>query len=86
LPADTFATGLTRLDVAAEDERRLVMGQRVDLGAAAATGMCRLYGPAGAFIGIGEVAAGMLMARRLLTQPAPAVQGQNGLSNPVVTG
>lgn len=86
LPADTFAAGLPRFDVAEEDQRRLVTGQRVDLGVTAATGLCRLYGPSGAFIGIGEVAAGTLLARRLLTQPAPAVQSQNGLSNPVVTG
>lgn len=86
LPADTFAAGLTRLDVVAEDERRLFTGQRVDLGVAAAAGLCRLYGPSGAFFGIGEVAAETLVARRLLTQPAPAVPGQNGLSNPVVTG
>ena len=86
LPADTFAAGLTRLDVAAADERRLFTGQRVDLGAAAMAGLCRLYGPSGAFIGIGEVVAETLVARRLLTQLTPAVQGQNGLSNRVVTG
>ena len=84
LPADTFAVGLTRFDVTAEDERLLFTGQRVR--AAAVAGLCRLYGPSGAFFGIGEVVAGTLVARRLLTQPLPAVPGQNGLSHPVVTG
>jgi tRNA pseudouridine55 synthase len=86
LPADTFAASLPRLDLTTEDQHRLFTGQRVDLGEGPAAGQFRLYGPADAFFGIGEVAAGTLLARRLLTQPAPAVQGQNGLSNPVVTG
>lgn len=86
LPADTFALSLHRLDLSAEDQRRLITGQRVDLGEAAAAGLFRLYGASGAFFGIGEVDAGMLLARRLLTQLVPVVAGQNGLSNPVVTG
>lgn len=86
LPADTFALSLPRLDLSAEDQRRLITGQRVEQGGAAAAGLFRLYGTSGAFFGIGEVAAGMLLARRLLTQPAPVAAGQNGLSNPVVTG
>lgn len=86
LPADTFALSLPRLDLSAEDQRRLITGQRVELGEAAAAGLFRLYGASGVFFGIGEVAAGMLLARRLLTQLAPVAAGQNGLSNPVVTG
>ena len=86
LPADTFALSLPRLDLSAEDQRRLITGQRVELGEAAAAGLFRLYGPSGAFFGIGELAAGVLLARRLLTQLAPVAEGQNGLSNLVVTG
>lgn len=86
LPLETFAAGLRRHDVTADDERRISNGQQVVLGAAAVPGLCRLYGAAGVFFGIGEAAAGMLVARRLVTRPAPAVPGQNGLSNPVVTG
>ncbi len=86
LPQETFAAGLRRCDLTAEDERRIFRGQQVDLGGGAVPGLCRLYGAAGVFFGIGEVAAGMLAARRLVTQPAPAVKGQNGLSNPLVTG
>jgi hypothetical protein len=29
----------------------------------------RLYGPAGVFLGVGEAADGILLARRLLAQP-----------------
>jgi tRNA pseudouridine55 synthase len=85
LPAETFAAGLPRLDLGAEDERRISTGQQV-ASATAATGLYRLYGTAGAFVGIGEVVAGMLAARRLMTrEPAPAGR-QIGLSNPGVTG
>lgn len=85
LPMDTFALSLSRLDLSTEEQRRLVTGQRVETIAAVAA-LYRLYGPSGAFFGIGEVAAGVLLARRLLTQLEPVVVGQNGLSNPVVTG
>jgi tRNA pseudouridine55 synthase len=85
LPPETFAAGLPRLELGAGDERRISAGQQV-VSAAAATGLYRLYGTAGAFVGIGEVAAGMLAARRLMTrEPAPAGR-QIGLSNPGVTG
>ncbi len=86
LPLETFAAGLRRCDVAADEERRIFTGQKVDLEATAEPGPCRLYGPGGGFFGIGEVEAGTLVARRLVSQPAPTVPGQNGLSNPVVTG
>lgn len=85
LPADTFALSLPRFDLSTENQRLLVTGQRVGLGEAAAPGLFRLYGASGAFCGIGEVTAGILLARRLLTQPEPLNLGQNGLSNPVVT-
>lgn len=68
LPADTFAASLRPLDLNAEEQRRLITGQRVTLGERAGPGLFRLYGPAGAFLGIGEAASGELVARRLLTQ------------------
>lgn len=68
LPADTFALSLPRLDLNPDLQRRLVTGQRVELAAGAYSGLFRLYGPAGAFLGIGEAARGGLVARRLLTQ------------------
>lgn len=86
LPADTFALSLPRLDLSAENQRRLVTGQRAGLREeAAAPGLFRLYGTSGAFCGIGEVVAGTLLARRLVTQPESLILGQNGLSNPLVT-
>lgn len=85
LPMDTFALSLPRLDLSAEDRHRLITGQPV-VTAAAVAATYRLHGPAGAFFGVGEVAAGILQARRLLTQLGPVAAGQNGLSNPVVTG
>jgi tRNA pseudouridine55 synthase len=75
LPLDTFAVSLPRLNLNAEDQRRLLTGQQVALGEGATPDLFRLYGPADAFFGIGEVAAGTLVARRLLTQLAPAVVG-----------
>lgn len=85
LPAETFAAGLPRLELGAGDEHRISTGQQV-VSAAAATGLYRLYGTAGAFVGIGEVAAGMLVARRLMTREPAAASRQIGLSNPGVTG
>lgn len=85
LPVDTFAAGLPRLDLAADLERRLLMGQRVDLGQPGPSGLHRLYGAGGDFFGVGELASGTLLARRLLARAAAAVSGPNSLSNPVVT-
>lgn len=85
LPVDTFAASLPRLDLNAEDQRSLITGQQVELVQAAAPGLFRLYGPAGAFAGIGAVTAGTLLARRLLAQPEPLTLSQNGLSSPLVT-
>lgn len=82
LPPDTFATSLDPMDVSPEDERRLISGQQVMLGAAVAPGLCRLYGSTGGFLGVGEVTAGVLVARRLVAQHF----GEVGLNNPVVTG
>ena len=85
LPVDTFAAGLPRLDLAADLERRLLMGQQADLGQPEPSGLYRLYGAGGGFFGVGELAAGTLLARRLLARSVAAVSGPNSLSNPVVT-
>lgn len=68
LPAETFAASLPRLDLNPDQQRRLVNGQRVELAAGADSDLVRLYGPSGAFLGIGACARGGLVARRLLTQ------------------
>lgn len=85
LSPETFAAGLPLLELGAGDERRISTGQQV-VSATTATGLYRLYGTAGAFVGIGEVAAGMLAARRLMTREPAAAGRQIGLSNPGVTG
>lgn len=85
LPVDTFAAGLPRLDVTADVERRLLMGQQADPGQSGPPGLHRLYGAGGVFFGVGEFAAGTLTARRLLARAASAVSSPNSLSNPVVT-
>lgn len=69
LPPDTFATSLPRLDIDAGAQRRIVTGQVVNL-PDAMPGLYRLYGVADAFVGVGEVVEGVLLARRLLTQLA----------------
>lgn len=86
LAPDAFAAGLRRLDLGAGDEQRLTRGQQVSLGSSALPGLCRLYGAEGRFFGVGEVLAGTLVARRLLTQAQLPAGSQNSLSNPVVTG
>jgi tRNA pseudouridine55 synthase len=85
LPPDTFATSLPRLDIDAGAQQRIVTGQVVNL-PDAMPGLYRLYGVADAFVGVGEVVEGVLLARRLLTQLSGAVQSQNPLSKLEVTG
>jgi tRNA pseudouridine55 synthase len=85
-PVDTFAAGLPRLDVAVDQERRLLMGQVANIGEPGSSGLHRLYGAGGDFFGVGELTAGVLLARRLLARAAAAVSGPtNSLSNPAVT-
>ncbi len=85
LPVDTFAADLPRLDVAEDVERRLLMGQQADPGQPGLAGLHRLYGAGGNFFGVGELAEGVLRARRLLVSSATALPGPNSLSNPAVT-
>ena len=56
------------LDVAAE--RAVVRGQRRPAAAGTRTGLHRLYGPAGRFLGVGEITAdGSLEPRRMMQTP-----------------
>ncbi len=83
---DAFAAGLPRLSLNDTVQRRILVGQAVVL-PEAKPGLYRLYGAAESFIGVGEVAGGVLRARRLLTQaPDSAVLAPDSLSNPAVTG
>jgi len=44
-----------------------------------------LYGDTDTFFGVGEVAEGILRARRLLIQSREPAPSPDGLSNPLVT-
>ncbi len=73
LPMDLALTGLPQLQLNEAQQKRLVHGQTVvlsdaelaDLGIEAADAV-KLYGPAGQFIGVASLAAGVLSVRRLL--------------------
>ncbi len=67
LHTDTFASGLPRLDIDAVTQRQVICGQAADLGDIT-PGIYRLYGVAGAFVGIGVVEVGVLRAQRLVNQ------------------
>lgn len=77
LPMDLALTGLPQLQLNEAQQKRLVHGQTVvlsdaelaDLGIEAADAV-KLYGPAGQFIGVASLAAGILSVRRLLNTSA----------------
>ena len=85
LDTDAFAGSLPRLVADAEVQQRLIIGQRVPM-PTATPGLYRLYGASDAFFGVGEVAEGILRARRLLVQHRELPPSPDGLSNPLVTG
>lgn len=85
LPAESFASSLARIDLGADEQRRIVNGQAVELPGAAA-GSYRLYGVEEAFLGVGEVLDCTLRVRRLTSQSPGTAQTENNLSNPAVTG
>lgn len=85
LPVDTFAAGLTRLDLDHSLARRLLMGQEVHLSVPVSPGLFRLYEESSGFVGVGELSGSRLLARRLLARATMAVSGQKNLSNPEVT-
>ena len=69
LPADRPLEHLLAVRLDAERARRVRYGQAVPA-AGAAPGKVRLYDERGAFMGIGELAAGQVQPRRLLNPPA----------------
>lgn len=66
LGTDAFALGLPRLDLMAEEATRLGWGQLLSC-PSASDGIKRIYGPENRFLGVGEVLAGQLTARRLVS-------------------
>ena len=85
LPIDAFASSLDRIELESEQARRIITGQEV-VQPAVLTGLYRLYGVQEGFLGVGEVEAGTLRARRLTSQLQDKDQTEICLSNPAVTG
>jgi tRNA pseudouridine55 synthase len=73
LPPDAALPHLPRIDLSADAQRRLGMGQIVQVGSEhAVTGLVRAYGPSGVFLGITEVVSGpALKPIRLFNDLAP---------------
>ena len=82
LPVDTLVSDWLRVDLTAEDAGRFLAGVRRRLGLADAA-QVRVYGPGGAFLGTGHVAAGELIATRLLS-PAEVAAASAGPEAPVL--
>jgi tRNA pseudouridine55 synthase len=79
LPPDVLVGSLTRVDLDADDARRLSRGQTVELKTEGMAGMVRLYGPGASFMGVGEVVAPRsLRPKRLLVTFPAQMPGQAG--------
>jgi tRNA pseudouridine55 synthase len=76
LPADALLASLPRLDLDAEQARRVMQGQAVGRPATGFAGLVRLYGPARDFLGLGEVLLPeRVVPRRLISKSSPAGAG-----------
>jgi len=75
LPADVLVSGLPRLELDSRTALRLSQGQSVAHTAADTSGLARIYGPDGVFLGVVEVTgAGQIVPRRLISMvPATVV-------------
>jgi tRNA pseudouridine55 synthase len=74
LSADVLVSGLPRLELDSRTALRLSQGQSVAHHAAHASGLARIYGPGGLFLGVGEVKeAGRIVPRRLVSEARVAV-------------
>ena len=70
-PADALLEGVPAVTLDVQQARRLGLGQAVQ-GVSATPGLVRAYGPDGAFLGVGELAAdGALAPRRLVASSTP---------------
>ena len=85
LPIDAFASSLERIELEADQTRRIMTGQEV-VQPAVPVGLYRLYDDQMAFFGVGEVESGVLKARRLTSQLQDREKLDKNLSNPAVTG
>jgi tRNA pseudouridine55 synthase len=68
LAEDVLVSGLPRLELDTDAALRVSQGQSVAHSAAASSGLARIYGPGGVFLGIAEVKeAGRIVPRRLIS-------------------
>lgn len=74
LPEDALVSSLPRLELDTDTALRVSRGQSVAHSPADASGLTRIYGPGGNFLGIAEVReAGRIVPRRLVSTPPAAV-------------
>jgi len=75
LPEDALVCSLPRVDLDSQTAWRLSQGQSVAHDSVHASGLARVYGPDGAFMGVAEIMAkGEIVPRRLVSKaPAAAV-------------
>jgi tRNA pseudouridine55 synthase len=73
LPEDALVSGLPRLELDSRAALRVSQGQWVAHSAAPTSGLTRIYGPGGVFLGVAEVQAeGRVVPRRLVSTAPPA--------------
>ncbi len=82
LPVDTLLAGLPLISVDAVQAERLLLGQKLGLKHVTITGFARIYGPNQRFLGLVEIGeGGRTVPHRMLAQEAPAIAGENPVSN-----
>lgn len=85
LTPDAAFLDLPRVDLTPDEERRLLLGQTLDVaGSAIFSGQARAYGPQGRFLGLVEEQAGnrMKALRLFLDSNAPAARAGAGITEP----
>jgi tRNA pseudouridine55 synthase len=74
LPEDALVSGLPRLELDSPAALRLSRGQSIAHSAAQASGLARIYGPGGVFLGVAEVKGdGQVVPRRLMSKASAAL-------------
>jgi len=81
-PVDSLLESLPQVDLPEAATGRFLQGQAVVLPAADPTGLYRVYGPGGTFLGRGRAAEGLLYPDRLLAGIAPREDGDPPCGTP----
>jgi tRNA pseudouridine55 synthase len=81
LPEDALVASLPRVDLDPRTAWRLSQGQTVAHSAVHPVGLARVFGPGGAFMGVGEITAkGEIVPRRLVSKVPAAVLDQPSIA------